>query len=297
MALSVLASGGVVAYADDNTKEADSDFLAAVRTMEEAGMTGTSAAALSHDPALNVALLADFDGLTPTQLTARAIVREQEQLAADENAAREQANASAEAAVRAALLEAYDGVMASDDLNVRKTPGGKVLRTIGSGKVAHLEDIVDGWYRITYGKTTGYISADYAELVHYADYEGTSATSTVREELIDYAYTYLGTPYVYGGASYAGTDCSGFTMAVFAEFGYSLYHGASDQYAQSTPVSSAEREAGDLVFFNTEGGISHVGLYIGGGCFIHASSSRGVTIDTLSGYYAACYVGAGRLLP
>ena len=86
-------------------------------------------------------------------------------------------------------------------------------------------------------------------------------------------------------------------MSVFAEFGYSLYHGASDQYAQSAPVSSAEREAGDLVFFNTEGGISHVGLYIGGGCFIHASSSRGVTVDSLSGYYADCYVGAGRLLP
>ena len=115
--------------------------------------------------------------------------------------------------------------------------------------------------------------------------------------VVNTAKSFLGTPYVYGGSSYSGTDCSGFTMSVFAAFGYSLYHGASDQYAQSTPVSSAEREAGDLVFFNTEGGISHVGLYIGGGCFIHASSSRGVTVDSLSGYYADCYVGAGRLLP
>ncbi len=297
LALSVLVSSAAIAYADENTKEENNDYPVAARTMEDAGMTGISAAALNHDPALNVALLADFDGLTLTQLTARAIVKEQEKLAAEEDAAREQANASAEAAVRAALLEEYDGVMVSDDLNVRKTPGGTVLRTINGGKVAHLEDAVDGWYKITYGKTTGYISADYAEPVHYADYEGTSATSTVREDLIAYAYTYLGTPYVYGGSSYSGTDCSGFTMSVFAEFGYSLYHGASDQYAQSTPVSSAEREAGDLVFFNTEGGISHVGLYIGGGCFIHASSSRGVTVDSLSGYYADCYVGAGRLLP
>ena len=257
LALSVLVSSAAIAYADENTKEENNDYPVAARTMEDAGMTGISAAALNLDPALNVA----------------------------------------EAAVRAALLEEYDGVMVSDDLNVRKTPGGTVLRTINGGKVAHLEDAVDGWYKITYGKTTGYISADYAEPVHYADYEGTSATSTVREDLIAYAYTYLGTPYVYGGSSYSGTDCSGFTMSVFAEFGYSLYHGASDQYEQSTPVSSAEREAGDLVFFNTEGGISHVGLYIGGGCFIHASSSRGVTVDSLSGYYADCYVGAGRLLP
>ena len=66
----------------------------------------------------------------------------------------------------------------------------------------------------------------------------------MREELIAYAYTYLGTPYVYGGSSYSGTDCSGFTMAVFAKFGYSLSHGASDQYYTATSVSSEERQAG-----------------------------------------------------
>lgn len=293
LALSVLVSSAVVAYAGENTKDKKTDTKAAV---EELGDAGLSAIALSHDPAKNVAL-ADSDGLSLTQLTAQAIVKEQEQREADESAAQEQANAAAAAAVRAALLEEYDGVMVSDDLNIRKKPGGSVIRSIDGGKVAHLEDAKDGWYKISYGKTVGYISADYAEPVHYADYEGTSATSTVREDVVALAYTYLGTPYVYGGSSYSGTDCSGFTMAVFAEFGYNLAHGASDQYDVSTPVSLNEAEAGDLIFFNTEGGISHVGIYLGGGQFIHASCSNGVTVDSLSGYYADCFVAIGRILP
>ena len=132
--------------------------------------------------------------------------------------------------------------------------------------------------------------------VHYADYEGTSATNTVREELIAYAYTYLGTPYVYGGSSYSGTDCSGFTMAVFAKFGYSLSHGASDQYYAATSVSSEERQAGDLVFFDTFGGISHVGIYLGGGQFIHASSSGGVKVLPLR-KLLRCLLSGGRTHP
>ena len=119
----------------------------------------------------------------------------------------------------------------------------------------------------------------------------------MREELIAYAYTYLGTPYVYGGSSYSGTDCSGFTMAVFAKFGYSLSHGASDQLYAFTRVSTAQRLAGDLVFFSYGGGdISHVGIYLGGGAFIHATSNGGVKISYFDGYYSSTYVGAVRIL-
>ena len=63
--------------------------------------------------------------------------------------------------------------------------------TIDSGKVARLNDYQDGWYQVTFGQSTGYIPAEYAQPVHYSDYEGTSATNTVREDLIAYAYTYL----------------------------------------------------------------------------------------------------------
>lgn len=126
------------------------------------------------------------------------------------------------------------------------------LRTIWAGKVAHLIDVEnDDWYKVSYGSSTGYVMAQYCEPVHYADYEGTYATSTLVEDIIAFSYTYLGTPYRYGGTSYSGIDCSGFTMKVFAQFGISLPHGATGQYALCTPVTTAERAPGDLVFFNT----------------------------------------------
>ena len=103
---------------------------------------------------------------------------------------------------------------------------------------------------------------------------------------------------VSGGTSYSGIDCSGFTMKVFAQFGISLPHGATGQYALCTPVTTAERAPGDLVFFNTSGrGIGHVGIYLGGGQFIHASTSRGVVISSLyESYYANTYLYAGRII-
>ncbi len=78
---------------------------------------------------------------------------------------------------------------------------------------------------------------------------------------------YLGVPYVWGGASPGGFDCSGFVMFVYAQMGVSLPHHAADQYNYGTPVSRDQLEPGDLVFFD---GLGHVGIYIGGGQFVHA---------------------------
>ena len=87
-------------------------------------------------------------------------------------------------------------------------------------------------------------------------------------------------------------------MAVFGAFGVSLPHGATSQYYMCRGVSSAERAPGDLVFFATGGsGIGHVGIYLGGGQFIHASTSSGVIISSLSeSYYARTYLYAARLI-
>lgn len=201
-----------------------------------------------------------------------------------------------------ALLQEYDGVEihCNDCVNVwAEMKKDDSLLTLRNGKVAHLEAIEDGWYKITFGKTTGYVDATYADLVHYEDYEDTSAVSTIREELTAYAMEWLGTRYRYGGSSKKGTDCSGFTMAVFKEFGYTLTHGASDQQRASRSVTAAERDVGDLVFFSFYGsGATHVGIYLGGGNFIHASTSQGVIVSSLSEkYYANGYCGAGRILP
>lgn len=103
-----------------------------------------------------------------------------------------------------------------------------------------------------------------------------------------------GVPYVFGGTSPYGFDCSGFTSWTFARAGIRLRRMADEQYYQGKPVKVAE--PGDLVFFETYcAGPSHVGIYLGGGNFIHASSSRGVTISGLSeSYWRARYIGARR---
>lgn len=112
------------------------------------------------------------------------------------------------------------------------------------------------------------------------------------------ALGYLGTRYRYGGSGSRGFDCSGFTSYIYRQHGISLPHNSAAQYRVGKPVRRSELRPGDLVFFRTRGRrISHVGIYIGNGQFVHASSARGrVRVDTLnSGYYHQRYVGARRI--
>ena len=111
--------------------------------------------------------------------------------------------------------------------------------------------------------------------------------------VVGIAMHYLGTPYVWGGASPSGFDCSGFVMYVFAQVGVSLPHSSYAQYGYGSAVSRGDLQPGDLVFFD---GLGHVGIYVGGGSFIHAPHTGDVVkISSLSGWYASTYVGARRL--
>jgi peptidoglycan DL-endopeptidase CwlO len=111
--------------------------------------------------------------------------------------------------------------------------------------------------------------------------------------VVGIAEQYLGVPYVWGGASPAGFDCSGFTMYVYAQVGVSLPHNAAAQYGYGSPVSRGNLAPGDLVFFD---GLGHVGLYVGNNTFIHAPHSGDVVkYSSLTGWYASTYVGARRL--
>jgi cell wall-associated NlpC family hydrolase len=111
--------------------------------------------------------------------------------------------------------------------------------------------------------------------------------------VVGVAMQYLGTPYVWGGASPAGFDCSGFVMYVYSQVGVSLPHNAAMQYGYGSPVDRSQLQAGDLVFFN---GLGHVGIYIGGNQFIHSPHTGDVVkISTITGWYSSTWVGARRL--
>ena len=188
------------------------------------------------------------------------------------------------------------GRVNSDGVNVRSdaSTDSSVLATIEEDAIVTVNGLVDGWYDVTceYG-TEGYIRSDFLDLT-----ESSSSNSDIAAT----AKQYLGTGYVYGGASPRGFDCSGFTMYVYSQHGYSLPHSATSQWQSGLGprvYSISELQPGDLVFFNDPSrnagkACSHAGIYTGDGQFIHSSSSRsgGVIVSSLtSGYYNTYFVG------
>lgn len=171
------------------------------------------------------------------------------------------------------------------------------LCSIPSGTVLELEGIYEGWYKVTYAGNTGYVSSDYITITTEP---ATSTSSALGDQIVALAKQYLGTPYVLGGNGPSSFDCSGFTKYIYAQFGYSLNRTATDQLQNGVSISRDELQPGDLVFFkyNTSKPVSHVGIYIGNGEFIHASTNRYmVQIDQMNtGHYANVFVYARRIL-
>ncbi len=137
----------------------------------------------------------------------------------------------------------------------------------------------------------GRLQFKYAQLM---DMEVETITNIKLYEAID---DWWATRYRYGGTTKKGIDCSALTGALLREgFGITPERTARAQYAQSERVTRDNLQEGDLVFFNTRGGISHVGLYLGNSNFVHSSCTRGVTISSLNeSYYSKKYIGGGRI--
>lgn len=227
------------------------------------------------------------------------------------------------------------GKVTGSRVNMRSGPSTsyKAVDVAASGDKAYIIGLNQGWYKVIYESHICYIRSDYLELTEYP-YEnqkspnspkfyrlgkslgiapsasalngstssgnaGSSATITDGQAIVNKAKQYLGTPYVWGGASPNGFDCSGFVYYVLKTLGYPSYRMLVDQYNQGTYVSKANLQPGDIVFFHgTYGsGISHAGIYAGNGQFIHAPNSRSVVSysDLSSGYWANHFYGARRM--
>lgn len=131
----------------------------------------------------------------------------------------------------------------------------------------------------------------------YAILLDTEVEALENDPLLSHVDDWYGTRYRLGGTTKSGIDCSAFVQAVYlSAFALSLPRTAREQYKASRIISSTELKEGDLVFFNTRGGVSHVGIYLQNNKFIHASTSQGVTVsDMFDSYYMRRFIGAGRI--
>ena len=231
------------------------------------------------------------------------------------------------------------GVVDTEELSVyaeatAENETAEPTATLTGGARIEVSAFRQGWFAIKSGDIEGFVSGDSLDLTlekeapkpvvktppeeekkteGTAEEEADSKTesSTESEEpavngsgsdIASYAMQFVGVPYVYGGASPSGFDCSGFTRYVFAQFGVKLPHGATPQLNSGAEVSRDNLQPGDLVFFQgtyaTSAAASHCGIYIGDGQFIHSASSgnRGITISNLSdSYYSRHYLTARRV--
>lgn len=198
----------------------------------------------------------------------------------------------------------YVKITANTGVNFRKeaSQDSESLGVIPNGTYVDYLDASGGWLKVKHNGKTGYISSEFVSITDKKETPQASKNVTA-ENVINFAKSHLGKPYIYGSTNLnVGTDCSGFTYAVFKHFGININRVSKDQYLNGTPVEKDNLLPGDLVFFNTGGNtsISHVGIYIGNNEYIHSTDSknRGVIISKLnSSYGLKTYYGARRVIP
>lgn len=203
------------------------------------------------------------------------------------------------------------GYSTGDSVNVRSGPSTSYesYGKINYGETATVLSLENGWYQVSYSPAesgVAYISADYISLTVPAERSnaavsyGAASSASAGERVVQIAEQFLGLPYVYGGSTPAGFDCSGFTSYVFKQLGYDLYRSSYQQINNGIPVSKSELQPGDLLLFKRQGAsrIHHVGIYVGNGMMIHSPQTGDVIKYTsvVTGYYNNCYYAARRIV-
>jgi uncharacterized protein YgiM (DUF1202 family) len=218
------------------------------------------------------------------------------------------------------------GIINGNNVKVRSGPstGYPILTSAYKGDKAYIIGINSQWFKVIFGDHIGYIRSDYVDLseIPYENQDSSksplffrggvstgikpsvealngSTGPSMASKIVSTAKKYIGVPYKWGGTTTKGFDCSGYVQYVYNENGISIPRTSSSQYYELTrKVSKSNLQAGDLVFFNTSGkGVSHVGIYIGDGKFIHSGTTNGVVIAELFGaYWSNLYMGARRVL-
>ena len=204
----------------------------------------------------------------------------------------------------------YVVIGSGSKLNVRSYPSStdehaQIIGELQRGTAVTVTgETSNGWFEISYNGNKAYVSNAYLGNDPGGAGAGNGPTggssgSSAASDIANFAMSFVGYSYVWGGTSPStGFDCSGLMYYVLTQYGYSMKRVANDQMTQGTAVSRDSLQVGDLVFFGYGSYANHVGMYIGNGNFVHASTpSTGVRVNSLNEtYYNTRYIGARRII-
>jgi len=176
--------------------------------------------------------------------------------------------------------------------------GGTAITMVLEGDTITVTSAFENWYGVLLDNSTVFVEQSGVEIPYFVELPAARIGTTLADIIVDTSMNYLGTRYVWGGTSPNGFDCSGFIVYLFSPHGITLNRRSRDMARNGIAVARNELERGDLVFFGWGGEISHVGLYIGYGEFIHSSTNRtgGVIISHMNDHRNQAFITARRVL-